>query len=158
MMGWSKYSTILSSCAKADKSKPGFINISNNGGAAINMNLFDQTNFKNVPKIKIEKGKNLILQKLYGPNSQEVLENDFISPLGTLGIFSVNSFLAPTQNQGISYIGNRWEFFGSSNQNTAINNLDSIVKGLTWIIDTFNLNSIDFDYEYPDQSGTDSNY
>ncbi len=158
MMGWSKYSTILSSCAKADKSKPGFINISNNGGAAISMNLFDQTNFKNVPKIKIEKGKNLILQKLYGPNSQEVLENDFISPLGTLGIFSVNSFLAPTQNQGISYIGNRWEFFGSSNQNTAINNLDSIVKGLTWIIDTFNLNSIDFDYEYPDQSGQNDVY
>ncbi|MDE5651459.1 MAG: hypothetical protein K2H80_00110, partial [Ureaplasma sp.] len=158
MMGWSKYSTILSSCANADKTKPGFINISNNGGAAINMNLFEQTNFKNVPSFSIEPGKNLIIQKLYGANSQEANENNSISPLGTLGILSVNSFLTPTQNQGISYIGNRWGFFGANNQNEANNNLDSIVKGLIWIIDTFNLNSIDFDYEYPDQSGQNNVY
>lgn len=158
MMGWSKYSTIINSCASADKNKPGFINISNNGGAAVSMNLFDRTNFKNVPTYPIEKGKNLILKKLYGLNSTETTQNDSISPIGSLGLLLTNSFLTPNQKQGVSYIGNRWAFFGANNQNEANNNLDSIVKGLCWVTETFNLNALDFDYEYPDQGGQDTVY
>lgn len=167
LMGWSKYNKILSTTATASSEHPLFTYIKHEKNN-FNINMFAKTDFAELPKLQIAKGNNLILKKIYGSNNEIFKESNEISPLGLMGLFMVNSFIMPNQSNGLSYIGNTWNFFGSKGINgvatqtqlTEIdNNIQKWINGIYEIYSIWPFDSIDFDYEYPlfNGSSTDAN-
>lgn len=128
----------------------------------------------NFHKFKLDSStKNLVLGSVYNQETIDKLQKNsmynnidmdasFLAPTGVFGLMTINSYLTPSQKVGLCYTGQHWNTFGfnktGQNDNTILSEqelalvkgrIETLVDDIFSLFDIFNLDLLDYDYEYP---------